>query len=137
MFCKLCIKHGQHAKGIKTWTNVPSTSYRLDRLHEHSQAGNHIVAVGLEGQREAAKKSGGIEGAMAKVITVQETAFMGAMRCMYWLVKQDVAYTTKYKSLLSLVKDLGCTYFEALNIDNATNYTSERTMQEMVWCLGE
>ncbi|KAJ8043866.1 hypothetical protein HOLleu_11156 [Holothuria leucospilota] len=131
MFCKLCTRHGQHAKGTKSWTMIASTSYREDRLRNHNQSTHHLVAVGLEGQREAAKKSGGIEGAMAKALTLQETAFLGGMRCMYWLLKQDVAYTTKYKSLLSLVKDLGCTYLEALNIDNVSNYTSERTMQEM------
>jgi hypothetical protein len=132
MFCKVCKRHGQHAKkGNKSWTEVPSTAYREDRLRDHAKADYHRVAVGLEAQREASKKSGGVKAAMEKMLTVQELAFMGAMRCMYWLVKQDIAYTTKYKSLLSLVRELGCTYFDALNIDNVTSYTSERTMQEM------
>jgi hypothetical protein len=62
---------------------------------------------------------------------------MAAMRCMYWLVKEHLPYTTKYKGLLSLVKELGCTYLEALNVDAVTRYTSERTTQEMVWCIGK
>lgn len=70
----LCSKHGQHGKGVKTWTAVASTSCRLDRLHEHSHVSHHLVAVGMEGQREAAKRSGGIGGDMAKVITLHVLA---------------------------------------------------------------
>ena len=107
MTCKLCIRHGQDAKrGTKFYTATPSTSYREDAPRAHVKSDYHLVAVGLEAQREAAKNTGGIKAAMATQLTLQEFAFVSAMRCMYWLIKENIAFTTKYKSLISLVKDL-------------------------------
>ncbi|XP_064633641.1 zinc finger protein 862-like [Lineus longissimus] len=84
--CKICIRHGQNSKsGVRYWTSVASTAYREDRLNDHAKAIHHLVAVGLEAQREANAKSGGVK------------ASLGAMKSMNWLVKQDTAYTTKYK----------------------------------------
>ena len=87
----------------------------------------HSIAVDLEGRREAAVKDGGIKAAMAAVVTVQQTAFMAAMHCMYWLIKKrdgahhklQVAAGPLQGSWMFLLRCL-------INVSWNANYTSER-----------
>lgn len=56
----------------------------------------HKQAVRQEHERLAAEASGGIEQAFHETASVQRKAAMGAMKCLYWLVKNEIAHTTKY-----------------------------------------
>eukprot|EP00731_Ephydatia_muelleri_P010172 Em0005g758a len=80
---------------------------------------------------------GGIKEALDKQVTLQRQALIAAMKCLYWLCKQEIAHTTNYEPLLSLVKNLGCTHLSALNVGGNAHYTSERIIQELVITLAQ
>ena len=61
---------------------------------------------------------------------------IGVMKCMYWLCKFEVPYSTNFVSLLDLAKYLCSTYLNEMVGRNAC-YTSEWFMQETVCCLGK
>ena len=42
------------------------------------------------------------------------------------MAKEDIAITTKYESLVNLVKSLGCSYLNDLSIGRNATYTSKR-----------
>ena len=56
---------------------------------------------------------------------------------MYWLVKEELAYHTKFTSLLELVKSLGCSYLSELEVSQNAKYTSHRIIDEFVTVLSE
>lgn len=62
---------------------------------------------------------------------------IGAMKCRYWLCREEIPHTTKFTSLVSLGKSLGATYLNDLVVGKNAQYTSERFMQEAVMTLGE
>ena len=64
--------------------------------------------------REQALRDGGLEMAFQQQVVAQRKAVIGALKVVYWLVKEEIAYTTKYESLLSLAQSLGCTYLSDL-----------------------
>ena len=66
----------------------------------------------------------------AEGLLVHREALIDALKIVYWLAKEDIAITTKYESLVNLVKSLGCSYFNG----NAT-YTSKRIVAEFLQCL--
>ena len=49
---------------------------------------------------------------------------VGALKIVYWLAKENIAITTKYESLVNLVKSLGCSYLNDLSIVRNVTYTS-------------
>ncbi len=83
------------------------------------------------------KARGGIREAVQGQVVLQIIA--GAMKCLYWLCKQEIAHTTNYEQLLSLslAKSLGCNYLSALNAGGNAHYTSERIVQELVGILAQ
>ena len=62
----------------------------------------------------------------------QVAAVVGAIKCLYWLCKQEIPHTTNYQPLLSLTKSFGCNYLSALNVPRNAHYASE---QELVGIL--
>lgn len=40
-------------------------------------------------------------------LVAQCKAVIGALKVVFWLAKEEIAYTTKYESLLSLAQSLG------------------------------
>ena len=65
----------------------------------------------------------------------QREALIGALKIVYWLAKEDTAITTKYESLINLVKSLGCSYLNDLSIGRNATYTSKRIVAEFLQCL--
>ncbi|XP_070563184.1 zinc finger protein 862-like isoform X1 [Ptychodera flava] len=63
---------------------------------------------------------------------MQRMALEGALKCVYWFAKTEVAHTTNYKSLLDFVKGMDCSYLEHLNQGGNAHYTSERILQEFL-----
>ena len=70
----------------------------------HSQTAMHKEAQQLEAAR-LAFEDGGIRQAFCGP---KEKALIGAFQFLYWLVKEEVAHTTKFNSLKDLVVHLGC-----------------------------
>ena len=88
-----------------------------------------------EADFQSSNKTGGINEAFNRVITVQEQALVGALKCLYWLCKERIAHTTKYQSLLDLAESLGCNYLHHLYVGENAKYKSERFLQEAVASL--
>ena len=59
-------------------------------------------------------------------------AVTAAMKCLYWLAKNEVAHTTKYQPLLQLFQHLNCPFVESLGLGANATYTSEMIIQEFV-----
>lgn len=116
------------------WTTKPCLAYRLDKVTRHRNSAMHKDAVAMEASHATTKRHGGIEASFQRTVTLQKQAVMGGMKCMYWLVKEEVA---KFASLLNLVLDLGCSYLKALNQGENAHYTSERIMNEFVQALSK
>ena len=54
---------------------------------------------------------------------------------MYWLVKQDIAHTTKFNSLKDLAIQLGCDYLRELSLWKNAQYSSEQIISELLQSL--
>ena len=80
---------------------------------------------------------GGIREAVEQQVVAQREAVVGAMKCLYWLCKQENPHTTNYEPLMSLATSLGCTYLSALNVGRNAHYTSERIVQELIDILAK
>ena len=55
-----------------------------------------------------ARESGGIQSALQEQVSTQRMGVVSALKCLYLLVKEEVAQHTKYGSLLALTKSIGC-----------------------------
>ena len=56
-------------------------------------------------------------------------------RLLYWLVKEEVAHTTKFNSLKELAIKLGCDYLRELSLGRNAQYTSEQIVSELLQSL--
>ena len=72
---------------------------------------------------------------MQEQVLLSRQAVVGAMKCLYWLCKQEIPHTTNYEPLLALAKALGCSYLSSLSKGGNAHYTSERIIQEVVGIL--
>ena len=141
MLCKLCRKHNQRAQrvrqGCAVWVDVPCFNYKRDALKEHEKTNHHNVAVNMEAQLGLTAVDGGIKGALKEVMSAERKAFIGHLKCMYWLIKAEVPHTTNFESLVELCESLGCEYLQNIRKADNAKYTSERFMQEVVEVLGK
>ena len=136
LLCTLCKRHNakqRNCSGI--WTDKPCTQLRKDVLQRHSQTTMHKEAQQLEATRLASERDGGIRQAFSCRVVAQRKALIGAFQLLYWLVKEEVAHTTKFNSLKDLVVHLGCDYLRELNLGRNAQYSSEQTIAELLQCL--
>ena len=75
--------------------------------------------------------------ALQCVVSAHRKAFIGALKCMYFLNHQEIPHTTNFVPLLELGKSLGASYLSDLYVGGNAHYTSECCMQELLQCLGE
>ena len=141
MLCKVCRKHNQRAQrvrqGCAVWVDVPCFNYKRDALKEHEKTNHHNVAVNMEAQLGLTAVDGGIKGALKEVMSAERKAFIGHLKCMYWLIKAEVPHTTNFESLVELCESLGCEYLQNIRKADNAKYSSERFMQEVVEVLGK
>ena len=50
------------------------------------------------------------------IIVLEHEAIIGGFKCLYWLVKNEIAHQTNYPKLLSLAELLGCDYLKKLKV---------------------
>ena len=134
MYCKLCKKFDTKNKQnqSRVWNTEPCITIRKDVLSRHESSAMHKEALEQERACRAVKARGGIAEAMQEQLLLSRK---GAMKCLYWLCKQEIPHTTNYEPLLSLAKALGCSYLSTLNQGGNAHYTSERIIQEVVCIL--
>ena len=106
--------------------NPACACIRRDVIDRHSKSAMHCKAVEKEALLKQSTRDGGIARAFEKQITARRNAAVGAMKIIYWLAKEEVAHTTKYKSLLDLAISLGCDYLKELNVGANATYRSRQ-----------
>ena len=106
--------------------------FRKDKLHEHQKTQGHIDAVKAESHAAAAKCSGGIRAAIDSQVSLKNKAIIGALKCVYWLAKEETAHHTKFNSLINLGKSLGCSYLSELQVAKNATYSSHRIKDEFI-----
>ncbi|KAK5847870.1 hypothetical protein PBY51_016964 [Eleginops maclovinus] len=118
----------------RPFIELPCTNYRRDALDQHLGSTNHISCVGFTAQSSPSLP---INEAFQPILNLEHEAIIGGFKCLYWLVKHEIAHHTNYPALLDLADLLGCEYFAKLKIDQRTNYRSHRIVDEMLQILGE
>ena len=91
----------------------------------------------MEAALVSLRKDGGIEKVFDRVVSAERRVFIGGLKCMYFLHKREIAYTTNILPLIELCKSLGATYLEDMNIGGNAKYTSERFMQDSIQAIAE
>ena len=71
--------------------------------------------------------------AFQRDVSAKRKAFIGALKCMYFLNKREFAHTTNFAP----GKSLGASYLSDLQLGGNAHYRSECCMQAVVQCLGE
>ena len=141
MKCDLCCKHSWRPQktgvGKAVWVDLLCTTITRQSLVKHNKSVSHIKAVKMEADLSSAQMDGGITMAFQRVVSAQRKAFIGALKCMYFLNKREVAHTTIFVPLLELGKSLGASYLADIQVGGNAHYSSERFMQEIVECLGK
>ena len=136
LLCSLCTRHGTKQRNNSgTWTSKPCTYLRKDMLKRHKESKMHKSAEAAETQRVAARRDGGIVQAFSAQVMMNRKALIGALKSLYWLVKEEIAHTTKFSSLMDLAIHLGSDYLRELNLGKNAHYTSEQTIRELLYCL--
>lgn len=62
--------------------------------------------------------------AFEPIVIMEHEAVIGGFKCLYWLVKNEIAHHTNYGKLLSLAQLLGCDYFLKLKVNTCANITN-------------
>ena len=133
-----CCAHQPHARA-NVFVALPYTGNRSDKLLQHERSGVHQASLTLhqESLLRSATSTTIREVVMeSAVITADETAFSDALRCMYFLMKGEMAYTTHFVDLQSLCIFLGNTTLPLLRKARNLNYLSKQTTGEMVASIG-
>ena len=137
MMCQLCRKHCRRPKssvvGRAIWVDLPCTTMTKYTLKRHKTSKCHNAAKMLEASLCMSREDRGMQESFAAVESAEKKAMAGAIKCLYWLCKQDIPHTTKYVPLLEVVISLGATYLNDLHLDGNAHYTS---VQEAVMSLG-
>ena len=106
MWCRLCRDTDCRPKraplGKAVWIEVPCKTITRQRLNEHLESSCHKEAMCVESSRRLAERRGGIVEAFDEVVTEQKRAFIGQLKCMHFLAKQEIAHTTNFRPLVSL-----------------------------------
>ena len=135
--CRWCTTHSIERERSRcgTWTTFPCTSLRKDCIECLKRSEVHARSAELELNREQAVRDGGLMMAFQQQVAAQRKAVIGALKVVYWLAKEELAYTTKYESLLKLAQNLGCTYLKDLCLGENASYTSRQIIGEFLQCL--
>ena len=136
-FRGMCSKHGMCNKnnGSTVWSAVPCNTLRKDAVLRHNNSDMHGEAFRAEEIRLAAEKTRGIAQAMEHTIELGKVAITGSLKCLYRLIKQEIAHTTNYIPLLQLAQSWGCDFVSNLCVGRNATYTRERIVQEFIQVL--
>ena len=136
LVCTICQRHrSRQRNSAGTWTDKPCTHLRKDMLQRHQGSDMHRRAEEMETTRLASLRDGGIVRAFSARVSVQRKALVGALRIVYWLAKEEVAHTTKFKSPMDLAIELGSNYLRELHLGGNAHYTSEQAVSELLQYL--
>ena len=95
MVCSLCCKHNQTTKRM-VWIELPCRLFRKDKILQHQRSKCHMDSILAESHATASRVSGGIRSALQEQVSVQRMGVISALKCLYWLVKEEIAHHTKF-----------------------------------------
>lgn len=151
-FCKLCQifmknepKVLQKTGGV--FITVPFKSFKKalgkdGKLQKHEHSSAHTISVEMENLRRQAMK----KPIHAQIIQQSEgekelnrKGLKILLRGLYFLIKEEVAHTTKYESLIESILDKMNDEFKAWRhaLSERSNYSSKETACELLECMGE
>ena len=114
MLCSICCKTNcrpvRAPLGKAAWIEVPCKTITRQSLKEHLESSCHKESMRMESTRALVEKQGGISACFDTIVSIQKKAFIGHLKCMYFLAKQEIAHTTNFTPLVNLAKNLGATY---------------------------
>ncbi|KAF3856800.1 hypothetical protein F7725_017523 [Dissostichus mawsoni] len=124
MFCRICRQHKRVVRGSQTrvFIESPCQSYRKDKLDVHMASEHHKIACqrqsGLTSDYNCLNNrqtelcslimmihfiSGNtVLASFEPTVVLEHEAVVGAFRCLYWLIKHEIAHHTNYPALLEL-----------------------------------
>ena len=103
MVCSLCCKHNQTTKRM-VWIEIPCHLFQKDKILQHQRSICHMDSILTEPHAAVSSVSGGIQSALQEQVSMQRMGVISTLKCLYWLVKEEVAHHTKFGSLLKLAK---------------------------------
>ena len=140
VYCQYCSYTRHEVKSrAGVFATKPYTGNRPDKLgrHEASKTHNENQTAYQEQQTQSATHSTVLDLINdSSILTVDENAFCDALRCIYFLCKNEIAYTTNFSGLKALCIQLGNETLPLLRKSGNTNYESEQIMEEMVEAIG-
>ena len=136
MACSLCYKHSQTTKRT-VWIEIPCPLFRKDKILQHQRSKCHMDSILTESHAAASRVSGGIQSALQEQVSMQRMGVISALKCLYWLVKEEVAHHTKFGSLLELAKSIGCPYLSELDVSKGAKYTSHMMIDDFLLVLSD
>ena len=117
---RLCRKHNRRPQkavvGKTTWVDIPCVTVTQTSLRRHDTSRSHLQAKRLEAQLCLSTRDGRLQQSFAVVESAERKAMKAAMKCLYWLAKQEIPHTTNFVGLLDLVKSLGAIYINDLKL---------------------
>ena len=80
------------------------------QIGRHECSMMHRVAQCCKREENEAHLTGVIRGVIEAGMTRERKAVIGALRCLYFLVKNEMPHTTKFATLLDMAINLGYDY---------------------------
>ena len=125
MFCQVCIDSNQ----INSFTKG-STNFRTSNMKDHIKTADHRHAIQVPILQKKQKRL------IEKMNDDKEQAILVAMKTVHWLCSEDVALM-KFKSLMSLLKDLDVPNIGHLTISETINYEPSESVLEFVEAMSK
>ena len=126
--------------GCGKFTDKPCTGVRTDKLARHEASvchGNNAALYREWKARECTGQSVIQVAQKSNELSVDEGAFSDSLRCLYWLVQNEVPHTTLFSSLRDFCILLGNTTLPELDKAKNLNYRSKQVIAEMVKAIGQ
>ena len=136
MVCFLCRKHNQTTKRM-VWIEIPCCLFQKDKILQHQRSKCHMDSILTESHAAASRVSGGIQSALQEQVSMQRMGVISALKCLYWLVKEEVAHHTKFGTLLELAKSIGCPYLSELDVSKGAKYMSHIMIDDFLTVLSD
>lgn len=140
VYCQYCCHcHSEVRSRSRVFVTKPYSGVRPDKLSRHGSSKTHLQNQLAYREWQTRLATGSTVECMVErsdILTVDESAFCDAMRCMYYLNKNEIAHTTNFSGLKELCVILGNDTLTHLKKSGNTNYESEQIMGEIVEAIG-
>ena len=141
VFCLYCSLNSSRSRKevSKTFISEPFTGTRVNLLTKHSSTVIHEEStMAFRESQQRASQGRRIKSILEnnQVTTIEGEAFCDAVKCMYFLVKREIPYTTNFSPLRDLCIQLGNNTLPLLDKTKNATFRSEQSMNEIVLAIG-